>query len=356
MVPHRSSFLLAHIVSRLSNRTEDIAVDALAYILSHSLAARATLRRLLHMGGLEDLCELSEAKAQVTGKDGERPDLVVLGNNREERVLIEAKFWAGLTEKQPDAYLERLPDDDNSSALLFVAPERRLETLWAELLRRSNSNLRPRDNPSASAMKIAVASGTKRHLMLVSWRALLSAIQSSSESAGDGLESDVRQLAALCDQQDERAFLPIKPSELAPDFPRRMIHLNGLVDDAADRSKHQAIANTDGLKATPQNHGYGRYLRLGSKETNRWAGAWFGINFELWASYADTPLWLTFSSTGWERVISLSELRHRLPEDLWAKTDRHIPVYLQTGVEYESVLDGVVRRLEVVAKQITGAA
>ena len=66
------------------------------------------------------------------------------------------------------------------------------------------------------------------------------------------MESDIRQLAALCDQQDEEAFLPMKPSELAPEFPRRMAHLNRLVDDAGERANGEGIANTEGLKVTPQ--------------------------------------------------------------------------------------------------------
>ena len=48
---------------------------------------------------------------------------------------MEAKFWAGLTENQPNAYLARLPLDERPAVLLFVAPEARLETLWPELRR-----------------------------------------------------------------------------------------------------------------------------------------------------------------------------------------------------------------------------
>ena len=36
---------------------------------------------------------------------------------------MEAKFWAGLTENQPNACLARLPLDERSAVLLFVAPE-----------------------------------------------------------------------------------------------------------------------------------------------------------------------------------------------------------------------------------------
>lgn len=46
-----------------------------------------------------------------------------------ERLLVELKFWAGLTDNQPVAYLKKLPTDCHS-ALLEVAPARRIESLW----------------------------------------------------------------------------------------------------------------------------------------------------------------------------------------------------------------------------------
>ena len=122
-------------VSRWSNRTEDIAVDALGFILSRSRAARTALRNIIETA-VQDIGELTGAKTQVTGDDGARPDLVVFGRGGKERVIVEAKFWAELTENQPGTYLARLPDDNAASALLFVAPEKRLESLWIELRRR----------------------------------------------------------------------------------------------------------------------------------------------------------------------------------------------------------------------------
>ena len=51
------------------------------------------------------------------------------------RVLVENKFWAGLTETQPVGYLDQLPSDV-SAALLFVVPHTRLHSVWAELKER----------------------------------------------------------------------------------------------------------------------------------------------------------------------------------------------------------------------------
>ena len=129
-----SSTMFAHIVSRLTNRTEDVAVEALGFILSRSEAVRRALRDLLQLEGL-DVGELTGAKTQVSDETHARPDLVIFGKDRKERVLIEAKFWASLTENQPNAYIARLPLDEHPSVLLFIAPEARVETLWSELRR-----------------------------------------------------------------------------------------------------------------------------------------------------------------------------------------------------------------------------
>ena len=187
-------------------------------------------------------------------------------------------------------------------------------------------------------------------LVLASWRALLNRMLSFAMSSGDSIEADIRQLHALCEQQDQEAFLPLKPHELALEIPRRMLQFNRLVDDAVELARERDIVNTDSLKVTPRPHGYGRYLRLGSTEADVWAGAWFGVNHTLWARSRETPLWITFYY--WDGVITVDELRDRLGNDIWANTPDSIPFHLPTGVEYDKVLADVVERLVSIATQI----
>ena len=211
-----SSTMFAHIVTRLTNRTEDVAVDALGFILSRSDAARRALRDLLKLEGL-DVGELTDAGTQVSDGTLARPDLAVYDRERKERVLMEAKFWAGLTENQPNAYLARLPLDERPAVLLFVAPEARLETLWPELrqLIEPPFDWQPVETSHDAEIKCALVEGATRYLVLASWRALLNRMLSFAMSSGDSIEADIRQLHALCEQQDQEAFLPLKPHELA---------------------------------------------------------------------------------------------------------------------------------------------
>ena len=349
-----SSTMFAHIVTRLTNRTEDVAVDALGFILSRSDAARRALRDLLKLEGL-DVGELTDAGTQVSDGTLARPDLAVYDRERKERVLMEAKFWAGLTENQPNAYLARLPLDQRPAVLLFVAPDARLETLWPELRRLIEPpfDWQPVETAHDTEIKCALVDGATRYLVLASWRALLNRMLAFAMSSGDSIEADIRQLHALCEQQDQEAFLPLKPHELAPEIPRRMLQFNRLVDDAVELARERDIVNTDRLNVTPRPHGYGRYLRLGSRDAGVWAGAWFGVDHTLWARSRETPLWITFHY--WDGVITVDELRDRLGNDIWANTPDSIPFHLPTGVEYDKVLADVVERLVSITTQIAAA-
>ena len=61
------------------------------------------------------------------------PDLTIRGTNSLVRILGENKFWAGLTDAQPVAYLEALPGRRASSVLVFIGPHQRMYGLWGEL-------------------------------------------------------------------------------------------------------------------------------------------------------------------------------------------------------------------------------
>ena len=96
-------------------------------------AARSALSDLLRAGGAE-VGQIAQVRTQDVGKDGARPDLAGVDHDGEDRVLIEAKFWAGLTKNQPDGYLTRLESAPQPSVLLFVAPVKRIEVLWGRVV------------------------------------------------------------------------------------------------------------------------------------------------------------------------------------------------------------------------------
>ena len=293
-------------------------------------------------------------RTQATGREDERPDIAGFDQNDQECVLVEAKFWAGLTEKQPVAYLERLPEND-PSALLFVAPAARIESLWAELFRQveqSTSGITLESVQEAEMLRSAAAGGG-RWLMLTSWKNLLDRMAAEAAADADShMETDIRQLRGLAVQEDADAFLPLRQEELGPEFPRRMLRLRELIDDVTERGIQAGWADTKRLRATPQVWGaYGRYLRLGGEET------WFGINFVDWASNWATPLWLWFLKHNTEKVrrVLESPQQQNQPEVFSWNDGLSVLIELPVSVEYEAVRDAVVTRLVEIARLLSEA-
>lgn len=348
--------LLAHLAlqKKFSDKYENIAVEALGHILSESDAARYVLSDVLRTGGAE-VGEIARVKTQASGEEGTRPDLAGLDQHNKERVLIEAKFWAGLTDNQPVAYLERLPENQ-ASALLFVAPAKRLEFLWQEmcrLVREAKIEL-IRGHEETNLWSATV--GGKRLLMLTSWTYLLDRMDSrASTSRESHTESNIQQLRGLAEQMDdEEAFLPLRREELGPEFPRRLRNLERLVDEVIERLGQKELAS-DTKKERTRRTSYGWYLKLSG------AGAWFGLDDDQWTirDTPDTPLWLHFNAA-WQSVQPFSEIRERLqplaPELFeYADDVLVIPIYPPVNVEYDAVRDAVVARLKEVAELIKPA-
>ena len=355
--------LLAKISPMLTVRTEDVAVEALGHILAGSEPARGALSDVLRTGGA-DVGTIAEVQTQVSGQDGARPDLAASDENGSKCVLVEAKFWAGLTENQPLTYLQRLPER-KTSALLFVAPHARLESLWAELGRRiAKSDL-------GYSFKIekhheALLNARVREkcwLILTSWTSLLDRMATEVSAAGDSqTASDIAQLLGLAAHEDTTAaFMPLRAEELGPDLPRRLMGLMDLVDKATKRLVESGWASQKGLsKAYRPTIGHYQYLELAG------APAEFGIVYEKWATLCDTPLWLTLRD--WKAKTSrpikpLSEVKKKLesfrrcnPPELFEVGQRiAMPIELPLGLERDAVLDAIVNRLTEIAHQIDPA-
>lgn len=334
--------LFAQILPKFTERTEDVAVEALGYILSQSVAARRALENTLREGGTT-VGSIARVRTQATGDKRERPDLVGLDDEGAERVLIEAKFWAERTKNQPNEYLKRLPKD-RPAALLFVAPAARLEALWPELCRKAEEQFTVVGATAPGDLRAATVSGGDRRLMLTSWAALLDRMESESKSAEDVVaERDIQQLRGLTDRAEPAPYLPLHPEEMGPEFARRMEGLRRLVDDATMCGRNAGFLKRERV-ATGGAGGYGRTIRIGSVR------AWFGIEVFAWADFHSTPLWLRLDGDD-NGQLKGTELTERMfcPGPGWS---HRVPIELPTGVEYDEILSLVVRRLKNIALQL----
>lgn len=279
--------LLGHLAfRRFTPQVEDLATEALGYVLSRSEAARGAIKLHVARCGVVLPDQLSY-ETQSVGASEERPDLVGRTNQGEEPLLIEAKFWAGLTEHQPDTYLRRLPP---GGALLFVVPEKRLHSVWNELLVRCDDAKVARMTREVTGNDlIAVALEDRKTLAITSWRRLLDDVHHATRDADEPqLAQDVVQLQGLCDQMDdEGAFLPIRDDELTSKHYRRILDFSRLPEDALNKLVASRTADRAGLK---QGSGFGYrgcYFQL------QGAGVLLAFSLNQWLKRGMTPIWLT---------------------------------------------------------------
>ena len=344
--------LLARLAPMFGPQTENLAVEALGHVLSGSEAARGALSELLQAGGAR-VGRLAQVRTQDAGEDGARPDLVGTDQDGEDRVLIEAKFWAGLTANQPSGYLERLKSAPQPSALLFVAPAQRLYSLWPELCRLSASTPDLASDFDPEELR-SVRIGDGRHLLLTSWRHLLGRMNAKVSDTDSHTWRDIRQLQGLAEQQDKEAFLPLRQEELGPQLPRRVIDLAGLVDDAIGRISKTEWVSIKGARMAATAKSYGIWLTFPrAVEAFGKFGSYFGVSYGNWARHRDTPLWLWIWDAPADLHRALEPLRHGNPPQLIGTGDRlEVPIELPVGKERGEVLDAVVERLLEIARLI----
>ena len=347
--------VFSHIVQkRLSHEAEDVATEALAFILRSSDSARLALLNLLR--GIEP--ELPELYFRTQQTEGDaRPDMCGLDASNAVHVLIENKFWAGLTANQPVEYVRSLADCTTPSVLLFVVPEARQETVWIELERRLDkaSISRAYEEPSAGLSRVA-ETDIGPTLALTTWGQILAGIEVELVDE-PRRRRDLHQLKALCDAVDIQAFLPLSPEQLTNQrAPALVLQMNAVVEDAVTRAVTSGILSTEGLTAATRYYRIGRYV---SFVEAKGVGAWLGTHFRLWRDYGRTPLWLVFSSTDWGRAPEvravLEPWAHREGITSAMVDDEFVVgVELPTGEERDFVVDSVVLLLGQIGKELRG--
>lgn len=341
------STLLAYLVPRLTNQQEDVATDALAFILNSSEACRVALGNLLSGDGF-DLGVLSRLETQVTYDDGSRPDMVGYDSRGCGRLVVESKFWAALLEGQASGYFRQL-EALGPAVLLFIAPATRIETLWVEIQRQMQTGEKPVQLELVETReRIRRASaGPGKQVMLVSWDLVLDHLAASVPSDSQ-THTDLRQLRGFTQHQDLDAFQPIRREDLSPSLPRRIRWYNVLIDRVVDtRGVQEAWMSVDRLRATPQRAGYGRYFRFVVDPSE--ASFFLCVELDYWAEQGDTPMWL------W--VTSNTYLEQKLHDgNGWSRDDGYLytPIYLKIGAEYDDVLDDIVDQLRRIAEIVAG--
>lgn len=344
--------VLGYLATRFSAHPENLATEALLHIVGRSLVAKHALLTFFHQFGII-LADDTLFACQQACMDGSIPDLVGTDSRGKKRVIVEAKFWAGLTDNQPVNYLNCLPEDE-PAILLFISPAMRLNILWSELLircRSSNIKMDPDQQQGLAEIKLRTI-GKRQVLALTSWRVLLTHMANNLNAQGDlATLSDVLQLQGLCDRMDAEAFMPLRSEELTATTAIRLLQFRRIVDDVAnslisDRtaSAYSRASDSGGTFYRPLLlHGFRCYLQL---------------SLDLWGRHRSTPIWLSVADSEWRLTTpvreALAPLQRLEPPGVIEEGPRmFIPLPLVIGKELPEVVGSLITQVRQVASLLS---
>jgi hypothetical protein len=343
--------VLGFLATKFPAQQEKLATEALTYIFKRSDNAANGMRLFLDRCGIKVPGRLTYT-SQAAADDDSIPDLVATDDQGVYAFILEAKFWAGLTEHQPVTYLKRLPHE-RSAALIFLVPSLRLTYLWGELrarCRQAALNVGEEINVSGETRICVVRE--KHTLVLTSWRELLTALK-SSVSTSEPVLSDLMQLEGLAARMDDDAFIPLRSEELTSNIGQRIIQFCSLVDDIAATAISNEIAQVWSGKRVSNMAGQYYYpIKLGR------SNCYLQFNARFWARYRPTPIWLTVDSTEPDNGTTIRKtLRESLasllsgpdPKVIEEGEGLRVPVNLLRGAERHDVIVDALGQLRVIA-------
>ena len=102
-----SDTLFGHLALRFSSHPENLATEALLYLLNNSRDANGLFSGYLSGCG-QDFPPVTRFSSQVSSDDNTVPDLVATDIAGNKIFIVENKFWAELTPNQSVGYLPLL--------------------------------------------------------------------------------------------------------------------------------------------------------------------------------------------------------------------------------------------------------
>lgn len=296
--------LLSHLYSRIKGSQEDVATLSLQYIIAQSPALNREFTRLLCRalhgnvdGELNYVC-------QSVGENMERPDISGTDASGKEQILCEAKFYAGLTENQPNKYLDRL-QKEGALGLVFICPDARKVTLWSKLLELC------KDRATTPVDEYCVTVDGVQ-MTIVTWSIIIDSLRHVAASEATEALSDIHQLDGFCSLMDREAFIPFATEDFGPENAIREERHYQVVDAVfnrllADKSLH---ATSKRLKAAAYRNGYVRYFFVRGHSLSLY------YDRQLWSSARseETPFWVKFKDASWKQTERYVQAFNKYPE------------------------------------------
>ena len=325
--------LLAHLVPILTNQVEVAATKSLAFILNRSEQCRKVLDELVSDPGFQ-VEPIARLTAEETLSRSSRLDLVGYDRNVVRRLLIEAKFWAGLGKGQASGYFKLLRAE-GPGVLLFIVPKPRVDSTWHEIGEEMVA-AQWRISPVARTdeVRAVTVQGSNKRLMLISWKELLDRMLAAAES--ENVRSDILQLRGLT-QRIVTGVRPELTSDVsANDFKDRDKYFRDLIGDAVASGVREKLMRIDNLKTGDPRRYYRRYFRFSKK-----SAPFVGLGVEYTKDLYDrTPLWLYTRTQDWKN-LKLPAESVESPSGKRCKT----PISLKPDATYAEAIADVIEQL-----------
>jgi hypothetical protein len=306
--------LLAHIASNFISEYENVANSSITYLLNEYPASQAALKNILGVDKVP-----TYYKTEMATATNGRPDVTGLDQKGEKAILIEGKFWANLTENQPNNYLKELSD---GGKILFLAPEKRLSSLDLEIKKRSG--------------------GKKDKIVICSWKRFLEQIEiENNKNHNHHLASDLMQLKELCQKMDTEGMPPLSLSDLDPMNGRVASQFSDVIDECNPILREWDHADFKGLKTQSAKYGHGFYFR-GYKFT---CYLYFDSN-NWFLRNNHTPIWLNIMNQDWKVSEKINQTLNDF--DSANSFGGEYGIVLHTGMDKSQVVDHITEKVKEV--------
>ena len=342
--------LLAHMYSHIRGSQEDIATYSIEFIVSQSYEVNEAYTKLLETSLHTSLGSSLRYSCQATGKNKERPDLSGVNVEGNEIVLCEAKFYAGLTSNQPNAYIDRLVDE-HGKGLVFICPAERKVLLWDRL-----KTLCCKRKVELVDEYCVSVDGIR--MSIITWGEVLDALRRSAASiSAASILSDIDQLEGFCQLMADDAFIPFTSEDLGPENARRE-ERNYQVPDAVVKrlmTDKSIDAEVGRLKASPNRQGYIRYIYV--------SGHGVAIIFDraIWKSTntEETPFWVSVMEKNFRQTPVYQSAFNRYPQSYRALASNNngiaLPLFPPINASLDEVAEDLVRQIMEYIKVIDEA-
>lgn len=340
-----SSTLLSHLAHTLAPKPEEVATRSLAYFLNATAELPRALWSVLHGDQAYGWGGVTRYQPEYSfPNEGGRVDVAGIGADGTP-VLLEGKFWASLTDNQPDGYLANLrPGQD----LVFVVPRVRVLLL---------ANKLGFGDAASRSEQVGTTDAHGKNIHIVSWQVVLGAFKQALPSSQDSLRAELDQVLGLCERMDQEGFLPLSGTDTDPALGRKVYQMSSLVDKVVDYLKTKKGSPL--CKPTKDDRwggaGFnGRTMRV--RDSNVWFNVYFSAFKWHTVKTSESPYWIDINvpESGCERDAMVAYLEGYGGNFIDRKNHMAVPVPVQglIGLEESETIRGFADFLESLARGI----